>query len=41
VFRQLSSELDAELRRLDAVVERDVAAFDRVAAARGIPPLSR
>ncbi len=41
VFRELSAELDGELRRLDQVVARDVAAFDRVAAAHGLPPLSR
>jgi hypothetical protein len=41
VFRDLSAELDAELRRLDQVVARDVAAFDRVSAAHGLAPLSR
>jgi hypothetical protein len=41
VFRELSSELDAELRRLDDVLARDVAAFDRVGTARGLPPLTR
>jgi hypothetical protein len=41
VFRALSAELDAELRRLDQVVARDVAAFDRVSAAHGLAPLSR
>ena len=41
VYRELSSELDAELRRLDGVIARDVAAFDRTAAARGLPPIAR
>ena len=41
VFRELSAELDAELRRLDDVMARDVAAFDRAATARGLPPLTR
>jgi photosystem II stability/assembly factor-like uncharacterized protein len=41
VFKELSAELDAELRRLDQVIARDVAAFDRVAAMHGLPPLAR
>ncbi|HET9013698.1 MAG TPA: hypothetical protein VFN38_17865, partial [Gemmatimonadaceae bacterium] len=41
VFRELSAELDVELRRLDAVVASDVAAFDRSAVARGLAPLIR
>jgi photosystem II stability/assembly factor-like uncharacterized protein len=41
VFKELSAELDAELRRLDQVVARDVAAFDRASATHGLAPLSR
>jgi hypothetical protein len=40
VFRELSAELDRELRRLDAVVAGDVAALNRAAAARGVPPVT-
>ena len=39
VFRQLSSELDAELARLDQVVGGEVAAFDRAAVAAHLAPL--
>jgi hypothetical protein len=41
VFRDLSAELDAELRRLDAIMARDVAAFDRLATAQGLAPVAR
>ena len=41
VFRELSAELDTELRRLDQVMVRDVTAFDRVAAAQGLAPVTR
>ena len=39
VFKELSAELDADLRQLDRVVAREVAAFDRVAADGGRAPL--
>jgi photosystem II stability/assembly factor-like uncharacterized protein len=41
VFQALSAELDTALRRLDTVVARDVAAFDRMVTARGLSPLAR
>lgn len=41
VFKELSNELNADLHRLDQVVTRDVGAFDRVAAAHGLAPLTR
>jgi hypothetical protein len=40
VFRELSAELDRELRALDQVVGVDVAAFDRLVVARGLPPIT-
>jgi photosystem II stability/assembly factor-like uncharacterized protein len=40
VFRDLSAELDRELRALDQVVGADVAAFDRLVVARGLPPIT-
>ena len=39
VFKELSAELDADLRRLDQVVAGEVAAFDRAAGGSGSRPL--
>jgi hypothetical protein len=41
VFRDLSAELDVELRRLDQIIAREVAAFDRGAVAHGLAPVTR
>jgi hypothetical protein len=41
VLRDLSAELDLQLRRLDAVVAGEVAVFDRAAAAHGLAPIAR
>jgi photosystem II stability/assembly factor-like uncharacterized protein len=40
VFKELSAELDRELQRLDQVIARDVAAFNRAIAGRGAAPLT-
>jgi hypothetical protein len=40
VFRELSAELDADLRRLDEVAAREMTAFDRVATEFGQRPLT-
>jgi len=39
VFKQLSAELDGILRKLDAVVASDVAAFDATAKRHNLPPI--
>jgi hypothetical protein len=39
VFRELSAELQAELKRLDQVIATEVAAFNRVLAERGVEPV--
>lgn len=40
VFKELSTELDTELARLDRVMATEVAAFDRAARAAGVPPIN-
>src|SRR5690606_14048205 len=39
VFKELSTRLDAQLARLDALVEEDVAAFNKALQAAGQPPI--
>jgi photosystem II stability/assembly factor-like uncharacterized protein len=40
VLRELSAQLDAQLRALDRVIATEVAAFERVAATAGLAPIS-
>jgi hypothetical protein len=41
VFRDLSAKLDAELAKLNAALDRDLAAYNRLLQQRGLPPVTR